>query len=162
MTHNTIGSLRFLSLKYADCSLTSKWQSKFKVSTYWCRFRLLHWCVTVTTLQHAATRCNTLLHAAASVDIIGALVRVSHATATHCNTLQYAATNFSKYNMAEFSNDFRCILWGSVSLTICGVSFANDLCLFCKQSVASASPPQCIVISHVSFATCLHTNVVSN
>jgi len=64
----------------------------------------------VRVSHDAATRCYTLLHAAASVDITGALVRVSHATATHCNTLKYAATNFSKYNMAEFSNDFRCIL----------------------------------------------------
>jgi len=45
----------------------------------------------VHTLQHAATRCNTLQHPSHTKTIHGSLT-LQH-TATHCNTLRYAGAN---------------------------------------------------------------------
>jgi len=55
------------------------------------------WCVmTRYVLQHAATRCNTLQHAASGVRDF-AEEKVMHdgkvRTATHCNTLQHTAAH---------------------------------------------------------------------
>jgi len=50
--------------------------------------------VPLNTLQHAATRCNTLQHAEGNYDIL------QH-TATHCNILQDAGGHAPRLTMAR-------------------------------------------------------------